>query len=145
MMRKVQISKNRVLYENGRLFDIRKNKFVEIHANNNDGYFYVYYDHKMYPMQHLIMKFFGEPKPGPEYQIDHKNRNRLDNDINNLRWVTHTENQYNRCDNRPIGLRVCDLTRKEYKRITLQEWRLKNKEHVNQQQREYKRKKKEGG
>lgn len=143
-MREVQISKNKILYEDGRLFDIRKNIFVEIHANNKDGYFYVYYDHKMHPMQHLIMKFFGPPKPGPEYEIDHRNQNRLDNDINNLRWVTHIENQYNKRNNRPNGIRVCDLSRKEYKRLTLQEWRLKNKEHVNQQQREYLRKKKEG-
>ena len=53
----------------------------------------------------------------------------------------------------PIGVHTGDsivvapsqtLTHKEYKRLTLQEWRLKNKEHVNQQQREYLRKKKEG-
>lgn len=139
-MRTIQINKNKILYEDGRLFDIRKNIFVEIHANRHDGYFYIYYDHKMHPMHHLIMKFFGPPKPGPEYEIDHRNQNRLDNDINNLRWVTHRENCYNQKSNRPIGLRVCDLTHKEYKRLTLQEWRLKNKEHNREYQRKYMRK-----
>ena len=49
---------------------------------------------------HLLVaeKYLG-PKPGPEYQVDHINRNRSDNRVENLRWVTRSEN----CANRIFG------------------------------------------
>ena len=47
----------------------------------------------------LVAERYLGPKPGPEYQVDHINRNRSDNRVENLRWVTRTEN----CANRIFG------------------------------------------
>lgn len=39
---------------------------------------------------------FNGPKPGPEYSVDHINRNRKDNRACNLRWATRTEQNRNK-------------------------------------------------
>ena len=62
------------------------------------------------------MEHFGPPKPGPEYEVDHINRDRTDNRIENLRWVTRQENANNRKTNLPVGERFCDIPLNEYHR-----------------------------
>ena len=47
----------------------------------------------------LVAREFLPPKPGPDYQIDHINRVRHDNRVENLRWVTRAENCKNRIFN----------------------------------------------
>lgn len=47
-------------------------------------------------IHHLVMRYFGEPKPQPDFEIDHADRNKLNNDIINLSWVSHEENLKNR-------------------------------------------------
>lgn len=47
----------------------------------------------------LVAKRWLGPKPGPDYQVDHINRNRSDNRVENLRWVTRQDN----CANRIFG------------------------------------------
>lgn len=49
--------------------------------------------HRLVALHHM------PPKPGPDYQIDHINRVRHDNRLENLRWVTRSEN----CENRIFG------------------------------------------
>lgn len=49
---------------------------------------------KAYTVHRLVaLAFIPNPENKPE--IDHKNRNRFDNNVENLRWVTHTENMRN--------------------------------------------------
>ncbi len=47
-------------------------------------------------IHHLVMRYFGEPKPEIDFEIDHRDKNGLNNDINNLRWVSHQVNLENR-------------------------------------------------
>ena len=47
----------------------------------------------------LVAERYLGPKPSPLHQVDHINRNRADNRIENLRWVTRQEN----CENRIFG------------------------------------------
>ena len=47
----------------------------------------------------LVAQRYLGPKPGPGYQVDHINRVRDDNRVENLRWVTRAEN----CQNRIFG------------------------------------------
>lgn len=119
-MREVVINRNLKLREDGRLFNIKTGEEFIPKSMNRKGYRTVRckaYSNNMPGIHLLVMKFFGPPKPGPEYQVDHKDRNKLNNDINNLRWVTPTENCHNKTNNRPIGHRKCDFEDiKEYNR-----------------------------
>lgn len=47
------------------------------------------------PLHQLVMECWGPKKPGPGYVIDHIDRNKQNNDISNLRWVTFSENMNN--------------------------------------------------
>ena len=48
---------------------------------------------KIYYVHHLVMKYFGSPKPGDNYEIDHLDGDKSNNYVYNLDWVTHKENQ----------------------------------------------------
>ena len=47
------------------------------------------------PVHQLVMECWGAKPPSPNHIIDHIDRNKLNNDISNLRWVTYSENAYN--------------------------------------------------
>ena len=47
------------------------------------------------PVHQLVMECWGPEKPEGKYIIDHIDRNKLNNDISNLRWVTYSDNAYN--------------------------------------------------
>ena len=59
-----------------------------------DGYLQIRLDGKSYRFHRLLMIAFV-PNPENKPEIDHINRNKLDNRIENLRWVSHAENQQN--------------------------------------------------
>lgn len=40
----------------------------------------------------LVAQAFLGPPPDSSYEINHKDRNRSNNDVSNLEWVTHKEN-----------------------------------------------------
>ena len=46
----------------------------------------------------LVMEAWGPPKPGDEYEIDHIDSDPLNNNIQNLQWLTHKENMRKRRD-----------------------------------------------
>lgn len=106
-MREVQINRNLILREDGRLFNIHTGEeYIPPICNR---YYVVAIKHITKRVHRLVMEYFGPPQPSPEYQIDHINRNPLDNRLENLRWVTCKENQNNRKSNLPIGQRRCDI------------------------------------
>jgi len=39
------------------------------------------------------MLVWGPPKPSPEHEINHRDGNKLNNDISNLEWVTSAQNK----------------------------------------------------
>lgn len=47
------------------------------------------------PLHQLVMECWGPKQPAPNYIIDHIDRNKQNNDISNLRWVTYSENMEN--------------------------------------------------
>lgn len=64
---------------------------------------------KTYRIHRLVGEYFI-PNPKNLQCIDHKNRIRTDNNIQNLRWVTHQENMRNRtkrknCSSIYVGVR----------------------------------------
>lgn len=56
---------------------------------------------KMFQVHRLIANTFI-PNPNNLEQVDHINRDKKDNRVENLRWVTQSENQYNTDRNRLI-------------------------------------------
>lgn len=47
------------------------------------------------PVHQLVMECWGQPRPSEDYIIDHIDRNKQNNNITNLRWVTHSQNILN--------------------------------------------------
>ena len=86
-------------YEDGRIerLDKRSNKWRVVKGANSLGYLAIGIEDKRYQFHRIIYKAFN-----PEWdlhsplKIDHINRDRKDNRIENLRLVTIQENAFNR-------------------------------------------------
>lgn len=60
---------------------------------------------------HRLVALTFIPNPDNKAEVDHINRNKLDNSISNLRWVTHGENQLNTKDREHSTTERCIYTR----------------------------------
>jgi hypothetical protein len=93
-----------LIYEDGRVYS-KKNKIFLKPCVNDNGYFYCNLCKDGIPKPfriHRLISLHYIPNPENKPCVDHINRNRKDNRIENLRWVTHIENMQNmgvRCDN----------------------------------------------
>ena len=62
----------------------------------NHGYYRLKLDGKHYLKHRIIAtQFIPNDDPALKIQVDHKNRDRTDNHISNLRWTTSSENNLN--------------------------------------------------
>lgn len=100
--------------------------------------------YKRYKLHRLVMEIFGPECPGPGYEVDHVNRDRKNASLWNLRWVTHSQNMYNTCRNRPIGKRLCDVKslteyQRDYQKDYQAKYRLKHREKLLAYLKEYRR------
>jgi hypothetical protein len=76
-------------------------RILKIHPNCQDGYLQItlsYGRSEKYSVtiHKLIALAFLPPKPHPKWQIDHIDQNKLNNNVDNLRWVCQEDNQVNR-------------------------------------------------
>lgn len=66
-----------------------------------NGYFTLPYKKKTYKVHKLVAELFI-PNPENKSCIDHINRDRTDNRVENLRWATYIENNRNRSNNKEV-------------------------------------------
>lgn len=74
-----------------------------------DGYIQVHLNQHPYPKHRLIaLQFIENPDPALLIEVDHINNDRSDYHIENLRWVSKTQNQQNRTSHRGVVYEYID-------------------------------------
>ncbi|KAA6363746.1 MAG: hypothetical protein EZS28_040725 [Streblomastix strix] len=90
-------------------YTIRKksNGFIPITRINSDGYVDIKLNRVPYRLHRVLaIQFIPNPDNLPE--IDHINRNKSDNRLENLRWVTRSQNQKNKTSNHGVQYEYVD-------------------------------------
>jgi len=117
---------NYLLYEDGKVYNQKYKRYLKQNANRRTGYLYVILskDGKMKSRDiHRLVGLHYIPNPENKPCLDHKNRIKTDNRVENLRWATHSENQQNRGiqKNNKLGIKnICyhkSGNRYEYKKM----------------------------
>lgn len=94
----IQGFENYLIYPDGKVFSKKNNKFLK-ESKNSRGYinYRLGKDGKGFKGHRLVAMHYI-PNPENKPQVDHINRKRDDNRIENLRWVTQSENMQNTID-----------------------------------------------
>ena len=112
-----------LIYPDGRVYSkFGKGMFMKPPADTY-GYLYVGLTKDGKQKNMTIHRLIGNayiPNPENKPCIDHKDHNRQNNDISNLRWVTHSENNRNRQVSGEIPFKgVCKIGKKFQARIKI--------------------------
>lgn len=109
--------------------------------STSTGYMNVGVNYKTYLVHKLVMETFVGICPAG-YEIDHINRDRTDNRLDNLRYVTREENQRNttkhdRCETR-LGVHSYEDYR-EYNKRNCHDWYMRHRDEFNDRRRKSKK------
>ena len=97
----IELFNNRLkVYEDGRVLVKKNGEFVE-RKHMTKGYFYInlcFQGKRKYYLVHRIVAlvYIGLDIENPKQMIDHIDRNKLNNNVSNLRIVTNQQNGFNR-------------------------------------------------
>ena len=90
-----------MIYDDGRVWSKRRKIFMK-QNKDKDGYYtmglWKHSKETKHKIHRLIGCHFIEHPGGGKNCIDHINRDRADNRLENLRWVTHRENMNNKSE-----------------------------------------------
>ena len=93
----IQNYPNYLIYDDGRVYSKYYNRFLKP-SKTSEGYYEVRLFKNKKSKHFTIHKLLGLhfiPNPDNKPCIDHINRKRTDNRLENLRWVTHSQNNSN--------------------------------------------------
>ena len=78
------------IYSDGRIFSLKRNKFLKPQKRGN-GYLFVCLNGKAMSIHRLVALLFIE-NPFNKVEVNHKDGNKQNNHVSNLEWVTKSEN-----------------------------------------------------
>jgi len=81
-----------VVFKTGKIYSLKKKRFLKLYVCN--GYYRCGLKNGHEYLHRILCSIF-KPNPENKPMVDHINRNRLDNNLSNLRWVTESENANN--------------------------------------------------
>ena len=90
-MEKFIFNNRYIIYSNGTIWSIKRNKFLKASIQKNTGYTRIGVDKKTYRIHRLVAEAFI-PNPNNLPEVNHKDKNKANNHIDNLEWCTHREN-----------------------------------------------------
>jgi len=113
---------------------------------DSDGYLRIFFKGKQYRIHRLVAEtFIDNPQKLPT--VDHINRIRTDNRVENLRWATRalqSENNAKVLNRKDYGVRSCEDRKKYYQRYNKERYERLKDEILAKGRSYYKKKREEG-
>lgn len=81
--------------ERGEVFSFARTEPLKTHVNPKTGYVYVSLQKSGKPHRVSVHRLVAQafiPNPDDKPEVNHKDRNKLNNSVENLEWCTHREN-----------------------------------------------------
>ena len=93
---------NYLIYPDGRVYSKYYDKFLRPGIGTTGYYLVILCNHgkRQTCKVHRLVAMHYIPNPENKCDVDHKNRDKLDNRVENLRWATRTENCQNKGHNK---------------------------------------------
>jgi hypothetical protein len=80
-----------IIYSDGTIWSTIRNKFLKPSIQKNTGYTRIGVDKKTYRIHRLVAEAFI-PNPDNLPEVNHINKIKTDNRVENLEWCTHRQN-----------------------------------------------------